>query len=83
MAANTPMLLRAGLVEGNTEAGVLAAGQVSGILEDLPTCQELIDRIVTDAVARIGTLAELAQDAESVWAGPNRPPTRVRHSLRR
>jgi NAD(P)H-dependent flavin oxidoreductase YrpB (nitropropane dioxygenase family) len=59
------MLLRAGLVEGNTEAGVLAAGQVSGILEDLPTCQELIDRIVTDAVARIGSIAELAQDAES------------------
>ncbi|WP_063125365.1 NAD(P)H-dependent flavin oxidoreductase [Nocardia fusca] len=65
MAANTPMLLRAGLVEGNTEAGVLAAGQVSGILEDLPTCQELIDRIVTDAVARIGTLAELPQSTES------------------
>lgn len=65
MAANTPMLLRAGLVEGNTEAGVLAAGQVSGILEDLPTCQELIDRIVADAVARIGTLAGLSQGTES------------------
>jgi len=26
MAANTPMLLKAGLVEGNTEAGVLASG---------------------------------------------------------
>ncbi|MFQ6230812.1 NAD(P)H-dependent flavin oxidoreductase [Nocardia sp. NPDC002869] len=65
MAANTPMLLRAGLVEGNTEAGVLAAGQVSGILEDLPTCRELIDRIVADAVTRIGTLAELPQSTES------------------
>ncbi|QBS42662.1 nitronate monooxygenase family protein [Nocardia sp. CS682] len=53
MAANTPMLLRAGLVEGNTQAGVLAAGQVTGIIEDLPTCQELIDRIVADAIARI------------------------------
>ena len=31
MAANTPMLLlKAGLVEGNTEAGVLASGQVAG-----------------------------------------------------
>ncbi|NUP26794.1 MAG: nitronate monooxygenase [Nocardia sp.] len=65
MAANTPMLLRAGLVEGNTEAGVLAAGQVSGILDDLPTCQELIDRVVTDAVARISTLTALPQSAES------------------
>ncbi|NKY55915.1 NAD(P)H-dependent flavin oxidoreductase [Nocardia flavorosea] len=65
MAANTPMLLRAGLVEGNTEAGVLAAGQVSGILDDLPTCQELIDRVVTDAVARISTLAALPHGTES------------------
>ena len=46
MAANTPMLLKAGLVEGNTEAGVLASGQVAGILEDLPSCAELIDSIV-------------------------------------
>lgn len=59
MAANTPMLLRAGLVEGNTGAGVLAAGQVTGILDDLPTCQELVDRIVADAVARIDTIAAL------------------------
>ncbi|WP_100525812.1 (3aS,4S,5R,7aS)-5-hydroxy-7a-methyl-1-oxo-octahydro-1H-indene-4-carboxyl-CoA dehydrogenase [Mycobacteroides abscessus] len=51
MAANTPMLLKAGLVEGNTNAGVLASGQVAGILDDLPSCHELIDAIVTDAVA--------------------------------
>jgi NAD(P)H-dependent flavin oxidoreductase YrpB (nitropropane dioxygenase family) len=60
MAANTPMLLRAGLVEGNTQAGVLAAGQVTGIIQDLPTCKELIDRIITDAVARIDALAKLS-----------------------
>ncbi|TLF82704.1 NAD(P)H-dependent flavin oxidoreductase [Nocardia cyriacigeorgica] len=65
MAANTPMLLKAGLVEGNTEAGVLAAGQVTGIIDDLPTCQELIDRIVRDAVARIDTIAALTHDARA------------------
>ncbi|MET8651457.1 nitronate monooxygenase, partial [Nocardia aurea] len=59
MAANTPMLLRAGLVEGDTHAGVLAAGQVTGIIDDLPTCRELIDRIVTDAAARIDAIAAL------------------------
>src|SRR5699024_9368799 len=31
MAGNTPMLLKAGLVDGNTEAGVLASGQVVGM----------------------------------------------------
>ena len=49
MAANTPMMLKAGLVEGDTEAGVLASGQVVGLIEDLPTCEELVDRVVSEA----------------------------------
>lgn len=53
MAANTPMLLRAGLVEGNTEAGVLASGQVAGIIENLPSCAELIGTVVSDAVKHL------------------------------
>jgi NAD(P)H-dependent flavin oxidoreductase YrpB (nitropropane dioxygenase family) len=61
MAANTPMLLRAGLVEGNTEAGVLASGQVAGILDDLPSCAELIDSIVADAVKHLQAAAALVE----------------------
>jgi NAD(P)H-dependent flavin oxidoreductase YrpB (nitropropane dioxygenase family) len=53
MAANTPMLLKAGLVEGNTEAGVLASGQVAGIIENLPSCAELVETIVADAVKHL------------------------------
>jgi NAD(P)H-dependent flavin oxidoreductase YrpB (nitropropane dioxygenase family) len=53
MAANTPMLLKAGLVEGNTDAGVLASGQVVGILDDLPSCAELVDSIVNDAIKHL------------------------------
>ncbi len=49
MAANTPMLLKAGLVEGNTAAGVLASGQVVGMLDDLPCCAELIESIIAQA----------------------------------
>ncbi len=49
LAANTPMMLKAGLVEGDPEAGVLASGQVVGVIDDLPTCEELIDRVVTQA----------------------------------
>jgi NAD(P)H-dependent flavin oxidoreductase YrpB (nitropropane dioxygenase family) len=60
MAANTPMLLRAGLVEGNTRAGVLASGQVVGMLADLPSCQELIAGIVAEAEAIIAKLGSLA-----------------------
>jgi NAD(P)H-dependent flavin oxidoreductase YrpB (nitropropane dioxygenase family) len=49
MAANTPMLLRASLVEGRTESGVMASGQVVGVIDDLPSCRELVDRILAEA----------------------------------
>jgi NAD(P)H-dependent flavin oxidoreductase YrpB (nitropropane dioxygenase family) len=49
MAANTPMLLKAALVDGKVESGVMASGQVVGLIDDLPTCRELIDRIVSQA----------------------------------
>jgi NAD(P)H-dependent flavin oxidoreductase YrpB (nitropropane dioxygenase family) len=62
MAANTPMLLKAGLVEGNTDAGVLASGQVAGIVDDLPSCAELIDSIVGDAVKHLRAAAGLVAD---------------------
>ncbi|OBI54073.1 (3aS,4S,5R,7aS)-5-hydroxy-7a-methyl-1-oxo-octahydro-1H-indene-4-carboxyl-CoA dehydrogenase [Mycobacterium sp. E787] len=63
MAANTPMLLKAGLVEGNTEAGVLASGQVAGILDDLPSCAELIEAIVRDAVTHLKAAAAHIEEA--------------------
>ncbi|MGW5682743.1 NAD(P)H-dependent flavin oxidoreductase [Nonomuraea sp. NPDC003754] len=48
-AANTPMLLRAAMVDGRTDLGVMAAGQVVGVLDDLPSCEELIGRIMAEA----------------------------------
>lgn len=53
LAANTPMMLKAGLVEGDPDAGILASGQVVGVIDDLPTCEELIDRVVTSAAAAL------------------------------
>ena len=57
LAANTPMMLKAGLVEGNPDAGVLASGQVVGLIDDLPSCEELIDRVVTQAAEQVEQLA--------------------------
>ena len=68
MAANTPMLLKAGLVEGNTDAGVLASGQVAGILDDLPSCAELIESIVRDAIEHL-------QAASRWWSSSTRAQT--------
>ncbi len=49
MAANTPMMLRASMVDGRTDLGTLASGQVAGVIDDLPSCAELVERIITQA----------------------------------
>ncbi len=56
MAANTPMLLRAAMVEGRADLGVMASGQVVGLIDDLPSCAPLIERIVTQANAVLDRL---------------------------
>lgn len=61
MAANTPMLLRSGLVDGRTDTGVLASGQVVGAVDDLPTVAELVDGIVTGAAAVLQDNAALVR----------------------
>src|SRR6478672_2235331 len=59
LAANTPMLLRAGLVEGRLDAGVLSSGQVAGVIDDLPSVAELIARIMAEAEQTLKHLGEL------------------------
>jgi NAD(P)H-dependent flavin oxidoreductase YrpB (nitropropane dioxygenase family) len=57
MAANAPMMTRAALVEGRTDVGVLPTGQVVGVIQELPTVKELVDRIVTEANATLHRLS--------------------------
>src|SRR4051794_10355938 len=56
MAANTPLLLRAAMVDGRDDLGVMASGQVVGLIDDLPTCAELVERIASEAVATLERL---------------------------
>jgi NAD(P)H-dependent flavin oxidoreductase YrpB (nitropropane dioxygenase family) len=49
LAANTPMLLKASMVDGRTDLGVMASGQVAGVIDDLPSCAELVERIMKEA----------------------------------
>ena len=37
------------LEQGQMEKGILAAGQTMGFVQDIPTCQELLDRIMAEA----------------------------------
>jgi nitronate monooxygenase len=41
------------LEDGDMEKGVLSAGQSMGLVRDIPTCRELLDRIMTEAEAII------------------------------
>ena len=59
MAANTPVLLRAAMADGRPEAGLMPAGQVAGLIGDLPSCEELVARIMTDAEQRLAGLGRL------------------------
>jgi NAD(P)H-dependent flavin oxidoreductase YrpB (nitropropane dioxygenase family) len=61
LAANTPALLRAAMVSGRTDFGVMAAGQVAGLIDDLPSCAELIERIVSQAEAILTGFVGLAR----------------------
>ncbi|WP_053850169.1 NAD(P)H-dependent flavin oxidoreductase [Streptomyces sp. NRRL B-24085] len=49
LAANTPVLLRSAMVDGRTDLGVMASGQVAGVIDDLPSCAELVERIMKEA----------------------------------
>ena len=49
MAANTPMLLKASMVDGRPDLGVMSSGQVVGMIDDLPTVDELVQRIMAEA----------------------------------
>lgn len=57
MAANAPMLIKATMVDGRPEVGILPTGQGVGVMEDLPTVAELIDRIIAEAEQALTRLA--------------------------
>jgi len=49
MAANTPMLLKKAMIDGRPDLGVMASGQVVGLIDELPSVDELITRIIKEA----------------------------------
>ena len=65
MAANAPMLARKAMNEGDPVRGYLPSGTVAGVIDDRPSCAELIERIVREAeetLARLSGPIERAAD---------------------
>jgi len=53
MAANAPMMIQEAMVNGHPEQGILPSGQVAGLIEDLPSVANLMDRIMAEAEATL------------------------------
>ncbi len=49
------------LEAGDTEGGIWTAGQVVGLIDDIPTCAELLQRMMAEARAAIARYSEVAQ----------------------
>ncbi|CAM5707241.1 Nitronate monooxygenase domain-containing protein OS=Streptomyces microflavus OX=1919 GN=Smic_17400 PE=4 SV=1 [Streptomyces microflavus] len=70
LAANTPMLLKASMVDGRTDLGIMASGQVAALIEDLPNVAELVARIMAEAERTLTALgAESSPAANSSPSG--------------
>ncbi|MGE3619973.1 MAG: NAD(P)H-dependent flavin oxidoreductase [Acidimicrobiia bacterium] len=57
LAADAPMLIKASLVDGRTDVGILPTGQVVGVLDDLPAVADVLAGIEAQALAVLARLA--------------------------
>ncbi len=61
MSANAPMMIQKAMVEGKPEQGILPSGQVAAVIDDLPTCEALVESIIEQADKCLANLAQLHQ----------------------
>jgi NAD(P)H-dependent flavin oxidoreductase YrpB (nitropropane dioxygenase family) len=57
MAANAPMLAKKAMDEGDPVGGYLPSGSVAGVIDDMPSCDELVKRIINEAEQTLAALA--------------------------
>lgn len=60
MSANAPMIIQKAMVDGDPGHGVLPSGQVAGVIDELVSCETLINSIVSEAEQRLTELAARA-----------------------
>jgi NAD(P)H-dependent flavin oxidoreductase YrpB (nitropropane dioxygenase family) len=63
MSANAPMIIQKAMVDGEPSQGVLPSGQVAGVIDELISCEELINAIVVEAEQRLALLALRVSEA--------------------
>lgn len=60
MSANAPMIIQKAMVDGQPEEGVLPSGQVAGVIDQLLSCEDLINQIVAEAEAGLARICSTA-----------------------
>ena len=55
---------RQALRTGDVDAGIVSAGMIVGLIDDIPTCQELVDRIVAECRDSIERARRWIEDSE-------------------
>lgn len=52
MAANAPVLLQRSMVDGNPAEGVMSSGQIAALIDQLQSCEQVINDIVAQACSQ-------------------------------
>jgi nitronate monooxygenase len=57
---NTLRVFKNAMKTGDVEGGIVSAGMVIGLINDVPTCKELIERIVRECREGLATASSMA-----------------------
>jgi nitronate monooxygenase len=66
MAASAPMLLQRAMVHGCPAEGVMSAGQIAALVNQLAPCEEVIRAIVVQAASRLQALGPMFRYQDSI-----------------
>ena len=57
MAGNAPIIIQRAMVDGCPDDGVLPSGQIAGLINDLPSCADIINTIIVEAEGHLNRVA--------------------------
>ena len=60
MSANAPMIIKKSMIDGQPDQGVLPSGQVAGVIDELKSCEQIIQDIMLEATECLAELAKLS-----------------------
>jgi NAD(P)H-dependent flavin oxidoreductase YrpB (nitropropane dioxygenase family) len=69
LAPDSSALIRAAMVDGRPERGLMSSGQVAGVIDDLPSCAELIATMMAEAEGTLDRLGGVRGGVEDTPFG--------------